>query len=33
MEILRNALIEVARRQLGAAVKDVLIENIVRQDA
>jgi hypothetical protein len=33
MEILRNALIEVARKQLGAAVKDVLIENIVRQDA
>ena len=33
MEVLRNGLVEVARKLLGAAVENVLIENIVRQDA
>ncbi len=32
MEILRGALLEVARKSLGAAVSDVLIIDIVRQD-
>ncbi|WP_413876652.1 flagellar basal body-associated FliL family protein [Albidovulum sp.] len=32
MEILRGALLEVARKPLGAAVSDVLIIDIVRQD-
>lgn len=33
METLRNALVEVARKSLGAAVTDVLIVDIVRQDS
>jgi hypothetical protein len=32
MDMLRNALLEVARKSLGAAVVDVLIVDIVRQD-
>jgi len=33
MEILRNALLEAARKSLGAAVSDVLVTDIVRQDS
>lgn len=33
MEILRNGLVEVARKLLGPEAEDVLIESIVRQDA
>ncbi|GAB4387257.1 flagellar basal body-associated FliL family protein [Albidovulum sp.] len=33
MEALRNGLLEIARRTMGATVRDVLITDIVRQDA
>lgn len=33
MEVLRSALLEVARKSLGASVSDVLIVDIVRQDS